>query len=86
MSPLSAHQPTQRPVVEKRLSPHSPWILKGDQRGKKISSLCGVVWITQASDPEDHLLNAGETFVVTRRGPIVVEGISETVLRVAITN
>lgn len=69
-------------AVEKRLSPHSAWILKVDQRGKKISSLKGTLWVTQSSDPKDYLLHSGESFVITRRGAVVVEGISESVLRV----
>jgi hypothetical protein len=41
--------------------------------GGQVSILSGRVWLTSGSDPDDHVLGAGETFDVREAGPTLVE-------------
>ena len=41
--------------------------------GGQVSILAGRVWLTSGSDPDDHVLGAGETFEVRDSGPTLVE-------------
>ena len=45
----------------------------------QLQILCGagVLWITQDGDPEDHILERGERFTVTRPGRVVVQGMRD---------
>ncbi len=45
----------------------------------QLQILCGagVLWITQDGDPEDHILERGERFTVTRPGRLVVQGMRD---------
>jgi hypothetical protein len=45
------------------------------QPGSRIRVLDGVLWITQEGDVNDYLVSAGETFVCTRPGRVVVESL-----------
>ena len=56
--------------------------LPGDRRGTRLESLAGGFWITQNGDPEDHWLPPGQTFVVSRKGKVVVMGMPSGMLRV----
>ena len=40
----------------------------------QIVCAVGVLWITQAGDPEDYILERGERFTVTRSGRVVIQG------------
>jgi hypothetical protein len=53
------------------------WHVEGDQRGETIRCLKGVVWVTQESDPQDYILEAGDTFRVTRRGAVVAQAMRD---------
>lgn len=37
----------------------------------------GILWITQEGDPEDHILERGECFTVTRAGLVVIQGVGD---------
>jgi len=52
--------------------------LDGDSRGKVISCLSGVVWITQTGDTMDYRLTAGEALTISRRGRVVVQGLAQS--------
>ncbi len=52
-----------------------------DLRGTTLTCLVGRVWITLSGDPTDHLLSSGESFAVTRRGVVVMEGLPEARIR-----
>lgn len=44
--------------------------------GSRIGVLEGVLWITQEGDGNDYLVGAGDTFVCTRSGRVVVESLA----------
>jgi hypothetical protein len=48
----------------------------GCQLGSRMRVLEGVLWITQEGDANDYLVGAGETFVCTRAGRVVVESLA----------
>ena len=47
--------------------------LAGDNRWRVISCLEGELWITQSRDIHDYLLTAGEMFIITQPGTVVVQ-------------
>lgn len=50
--------------------------------GDFIQVLRGGVWITQAGDPVDHVLDRDETFCVDRSGAVVVNALAPTLVAV----
>ena len=82
LNPL-AHQASLS-FVEKCLQKQSLLRLQGDHRGERLINGKGVVWVTQSGVLEDIFLNAGETLAITRKGPVLIEGMSEA--RVKITH
>jgi len=69
-------------VMEVSLSDGELLTLPGDRRGTRLESLDGGLWVTQSGDPQDHWLPPGETFVVWRKGKVVVTGMPCGTLRV----
>jgi hypothetical protein len=69
-------------VVEVRLTDGELLAMPGDRRGTRLESLAGGLWVTQSGDPEDHWLAPGQTFVVSRKGKVVVTGTPHGTLRV----
>ena len=51
-------------------------------RGKGVAVFDGHVWVTQDSDPEDHLLGTGESFAFDRPGLAIVQALSDASLLV----
>jgi hypothetical protein len=51
------------------------WQARGDQRWRVIICHRGVVWITQACDVVDHVLQEGEIFIVTLPGLVLVQAL-----------
>jgi hypothetical protein len=47
-------------------------VISGDARGVSVTCVQGVLWLTQERDARDHVLSAGERFVVDRRGRVVI--------------
>jgi hypothetical protein len=45
------------------------------RRGWCLHLASGRLWLTEPGDPDDHFLSAGQTHVVRRRGPVVIENI-----------
>lgn len=66
-------------MVLEKLSVHH---LDGDARGTEITCLQGILWVTQQDDGNDYILNSGDSLVVSRRGRVVVEAISDTIVRI----
>jgi hypothetical protein len=64
-------------VLEKLTVRH----LDGDRRGTEIACLQGILWVTQENDAQDYILHSGDSFVVTQRGRVVIEVISDAILR-----
>jgi len=56
--------------------------MNGNVRGVQVACQKGRLWITQANDPEDHMLKAGDRFVVTRPGLVLVQGVREGQARI----
>jgi hypothetical protein len=48
----------------------------GCRLGSRIRVLEGVLWITQEGDKNDYLVSAGDVFVCTRAGRVVVESLA----------
>ena len=69
-------------VVEVSLADGELFTMSGDRRGIRLASLGGGLWITQSGDPEDHWLQPGQSFVVSRKGKVVVTGMPCGTLRV----
>jgi hypothetical protein len=70
------------PVTDMQLERRGLYRLRGRKRGPAVTCLEGAVWITQAGDPQDHVLVAGEKFAVNRRGDVLVEAVREARVRV----
>ena len=68
-------------VIEKCLPKKSLLRLVGDHSGERISCLNGLVWITQSGNPEDIFVCAGESFIITQKGALLIEGLVETRLK-----
>jgi len=56
--------------------------LKGDQRGTEITSLEGNVWITQKDDITDHVLEAGESYIISHPGMVLIQALEHAALRI----
>lgn len=50
--------------------------------GEKLHLKClsGIVWITQAGDPQDYILHANESLKISRKGAVVVQAMPEAVI------
>jgi hypothetical protein len=56
--------------------------LEGDQRGTEITSLEGNVWITQKNDFTDHVLEAGESYIISRPGMVLIQALEHAALQI----
>lgn len=48
----------------------------------RILCASGSVWVTQAGDPRDHVLQRGQTFTCGRDGLVAVAGLEDSVVSV----
>jgi hypothetical protein len=55
--------------------------LNGDRRGAEIRCSRGLLWVTQPRDPRDYVLRAGEGMAITRRGPILIQALSDSAVQ-----
>ncbi len=51
-------------------------------KGRQITCLDGVVWITQANDARDVVLSRGQSFIVDRKGLTVVFALKDAAIAV----
>lgn len=49
------------------------WVADGNNCWRAIMCREGVVWITQNGDLQDHLIKAGEMFLISRPGKVIVQ-------------
>ena len=49
--------------------------LEFGQPGASVMCTTGTLWLTQQGDPYDHLLEAGQSFTLNRRGIVLVQGL-----------
>ena len=85
MGPLPVGQRisnVQEPAVELRLDAHALSRLEGDNRWRLVVCQKGVVWITQERDPRDYVLTAGDLFLVTEWGKVLVQALQEASVQV----
>ncbi len=57
------------------LFPQEVLTLEGGRLYYRIICLQGRLWITQENDSADYLLEAGEEFVISRDGAVVIQGL-----------
>lgn len=57
--------------------------LEGDSVGAVVQCLSGRLWVTQVDDFDDYFLEAGEAFVVTQPGLVLVEARRDSSFRIA---
>lgn len=60
-------------AIEVSLETNEVWQMAGDNRWRIIICLKGETWITQERDLRDYILTAGEMFIVTQPGLVVVQ-------------
>ena len=72
----------QESKTELQLQRRDLYRVRGKRRGPAVTCLEGMIWITQAGDPRDHLLLAGDQFAVNRGGNVLVEAVREARVRV----
>ena len=51
------------------------WALKGRRRQQTIYCLKGSIWVTQEGDIRDYILEAGDAFLVTLPGLVLVRAL-----------
>jgi hypothetical protein len=51
-------------------------------KGQQITSLAGVVWVTQANDNRDIILSKGQSFIIDRKGLTVVFALKDSAIAV----
>ncbi len=49
--------------------------LEVGQPGARVMCTGGTLWLTQPGDPHDHLLKAGQSLSLNRRGVVLVQGL-----------
>jgi len=71
--------------IEIQLTAHELFKLSGDTRDVQISAVGGHLWVTQQGDPTDYLLRPGEQMVLSRKGAVLIQGLSKGRARMALT-
>ena len=57
--------------------------LRGDHRWRLVYCHQGKVWITQKHDLEDHVLQAGEAFLINQRGLVLIKALRDSQLEIS---
>ncbi len=57
--------------------------LLGMRPGDAILCTCGILWVTQAGDPDDYMLRRGDVFVASRQGVVLVQALAKATYRLA---
>jgi hypothetical protein len=68
--------------VERSLPKKSMLLLRGDHRGERLIAEKGMLWITQSGHLEDILLDTSESYEVTQKGTLLIQGLAESRLRI----
>ncbi len=71
-----------KPLPELQLEPQALQRLPSLRPGDLLTCTRGVLWVTQAGDPADYLLRAGEAFVANR-GAVVVQALAAASYRLS---
>ena len=51
-------------------------------KGLQVTSVAGTVWVTQANDPRDIILERGHSFILDRKGVAVVYALGDAAILV----
>ncbi len=73
--PERARQQAQDVAQELVLNKGELWRAQGSDGRQVVKCIEGVVWVTQTGDGSDHILQAGDAFLVAGSGKTVVEAI-----------
>jgi hypothetical protein len=57
--------------------------LDRDVAGRVVSCRKGVLWLTQAGTPGDHLIRAGEAFFIERGGTVLISALEDCIYAVS---
>ncbi|MBI5634402.1 MAG: hypothetical protein HZA15_13100 [Nitrospirae bacterium] len=60
-------------------------LIDGDGRGITVLCTKGTSCLTQPSDPEDHILRSGETFVIDKKGLVAITALTNLHLNLLTT-
>ncbi len=71
----------EQPQAERCLCAGQVESLPGLRPGDAILCTRGVLWVTQAGDPDDYLLRAGEQFLASRPGAVLAQALDESACR-----
>jgi hypothetical protein len=63
--------------MNKHLATSEAWSATVHGAGLQIRVLAGTVWVTQESDPEDHVLQAPATFVTREHGRVAMQAFAD---------
>jgi hypothetical protein len=58
------------------------WQADGNNCWRAIMCQEGVIWITQNGDVQDHVITAGEMFLVSQPGKVIVQALDSALIEV----
>lgn len=67
------------------LPQHDVYRVRDSEPTTEIICETGLLWVTSAGDPEDHLLKPGDSFIANKGGKVVIEAIRDSQLRLVST-
>ena len=73
---------SKTPRIELLLQPRQLLNLDASENRMAIECKNGVIWVTCAGEPQDHILHAGRRYVPKTKGPVVIEAIDEACLEI----
>jgi len=69
--------------MNKHLATSEAWSATVHGAGLEIHVLAGTVWVTQESDPQDHVLQAPATYVTHQHGRVAMQAFAAAEVQVA---
>jgi len=79
----SAVRNVEEPAAEVDLRVHDLWRVDGDYRWHVITCQRGMVWVTQKRDLHDYVLTAGDVFVITLPGTVLVQALEDASIQLS---
>ncbi len=58
------------------------WLAAGNYCWRAIVCLQGIIWVTQERDLRDHVLAAGEMFLISQPGKVVVQALADARMQI----
>jgi hypothetical protein len=58
------------------------WRVEGNNCWRAILCRQGIAWITQNRDLQDHVITAGEMFLISQPGTVIVQALGEARLEI----